>query len=419
MNWTVGPKFAVRALAWLLLVSVPETAVAIITVETVPTTVTVPPGRTTPTYTVRWRITKSSPAIAPVSSAQGVFLAPGPVTIGTIPVRLVDPGLFGVVPTTNVVTEQVRVPPAVIERARQLGASTIDYYRLWEDAGAVESGEAAVDIVFVGGLGGPFQVTRFELRFDDQSSLRVVSPNDRFTAVANVNYSGAGVIDAVWEIAGSAQSRAIEQATLFRSLRRVRRRLDGSGRILLSSPLLPSNGSGLHLVRLRVIEPNTAFELPAIRYFVSAGSSPRLGAPPRPVVLHSPPHLASIDENAPFAWQLAEGANAYQIEFFAAPETRAEATRPEESLESGIQREIDREVLVTQSDPAVGEFVTGAVVPADQATLELTPPMRRRLRPGRSYLWRVRGLSAEGAVIAESPVREIRTAPSAQLGEAP
>jgi hypothetical protein len=419
MNWTVSPKLATRALALLLLACLPGTAAAIITVDSVPAAVTVPPGRTTPTYTVRWRITKSLPATAPISSAQGVFLAPGPVTIGTNPVRLADPGPIGAVPTTTIVTERVRIPPAVIERARQLGASTIDYYRLWEDAAAVESGEAAVDIHFVGGLGGPFQVTRFELRFDDQSSLRIVRPNERFTAVANVNYSGAGVIDAVWEIAGSAQSRAIEQTTLFRSLRQVRRRLAGSGRVLLESPPLPSVGSGLHLVRLRFVEPDTAFELPAIRYFVSAGTSPQLGAAPGPVELRSPPHLASIDENASFAWQPVAGANVYRIELFAAPETRADATRPEESLESGSQRAIDRTLLSLTSGPAAGEFVTGAVVPADQVKVDLTAPMRRSLRPGRSYLWRVRGLSAEGAVIAESPIREVRTTPSARLGEAP
>jgi len=419
MRRTVGVIFAAFGLGIVLSAILPEAAVALVDAEVVPATVALPPGRTTPTYTLRWQITKASPATPPIRSVQGVFLAPGPTVIGTNPVSLVDPGPIGLAATTTVVTEQLRIPPAVIERARRLGVTTIDYFRLWEDGLAVESDETAVRIHFVGGLGGPFQVTRFELRFDDQSSVRVVRPNERFTAVANVNYTGAGVIDAVWEIAGSAQSRGAEETVLFRTLRRERRRLDGSGRILMKSPPLPSDSAGLHLVRLRFLEPDTAFELPAIRYFVSAASSPQLGAAPRAVDLRAPPHLAAVDETASFAWEPVEGANAYQVEFFAAPETRADATRPEQSLESRSQREIDRTVLVVESGPPAGEFVTGAVLPGDQTTLALTPPLRRQLRAGRSYFWRVRGLSAAGAVIAESPVREVRTAPSARLGEAP
>ena len=350
----------------------------------------------------------------------GIFLAPGPLVLGTVPVRLVDPGPIPAgAPITTVVTEQLRIPQSVIERARELGLSDIVYSRIWEDAPEDESDTAAVRVSFVGGLGGPFQVTRFELRFDDESSLRTVRQDERFTAVANVNYSGAGVIDAVWEIAGPAQSRAAEESASFRTLRRVRRRLDGSGRIFLKSPLLPTEASGLHLVRLRFIEPDTAFELPAIRYFVLEGRSPQLGGVPRALELGAPPHLASIDEKSPFSWQPVEGANAYQVELFAAPETRADATRPEEALESSSQRETERTVLVMEIDPPAGEFVTGAVVPGGKTTLELTPPMRSKLRADRSYFWRVRALSADGAVIAESPVREVRTSPSSRFGTPP
>ena len=199
----------------------------------------------------------------------------------------------------------------------------------------------------------------------------------------------------------------------------MRRRLDGSGRIFLKSPLLPTETSGLHLVRLRVIESDTAFELPVIRYFVLEGRSPQLGGVPGALELGAPPHLASIDEKSPFSWQPVEGANAYQVELFAAPETRADATRPEEALESSSQRETERTVLVMEIDPPAGEFVTGAVVPGGKTTLELTPPMRSKLRADRSYFWRVRALSADGAVIAESPVREVRTSPSSRFGTPP
>jgi hypothetical protein len=341
------------------------------------------------------------------------------VLLGTVYVRLVDPGPIGPAVTTTVLTEQLRIPPSVIERARELGASSIEYVRTWEDAPEDWGDTAAVRVSMVGGLGGPFQVTRFELRFDDESSLRTVRQDERFTAVANVNYSGAGVIDAVWEIANPAQSRTPEESVTFRTLRRVRRRLDGSGRIFLESPRLPTEASGLHLVRLRFIEPDTAFELPAIRYFVLEGRSPQLGGVPRALELDAPPHLASIDEKSPFTWRPVEGANAYQVEFFAAPETRADATRPETALESNSQRETERSVLVRESDPPAGEFVTGALVSGGKTTLELTPPMRRNLRADRSYFWRVRALSADGAVIAESPVREVRTSPSAPPGTTP
>jgi len=408
MNRTLRTRFAALALGLLLSAIFPGAAAAVVDVEAMPTSIAVPPGRTTPTYTIRWQLKKG---ILPVSSAEGVFRAPG-LIIGTIPVEL---------DVTTVVTEQLRIPRSVLQRARELGVSSIDYTRLWKDGSAPpgESDQAAVRVNFVGGLGGPFQVTRFELRFDDQSSLRMVPQHERFTAVANVNYSGAGVIDAVWEIAGPAQSRALEESAAFRILRRVRRRLDGSGRIFLESPRLPSEASGLHLVRLRFIEPDTTFELPVIRYFVLESDSRQLGGAPKALELGAPLHLASIDEKSPFTWRPVEDANAYQVELFAAPETRADATRPEAALESSSQREGERAVLLMETEPPAGDFVTGAVVPGDKTTLELTPPMRRNLRAGRSYFWRVRALSAKGAVIAESPVREVRMSPSARLGTIP
>lgn len=104
----------------------------------------------------------------------------------------------------------------------------------------------------------------------------------------------------------------------------------------------------------------------------------------------------------------------YQLEIFARPEARADATRPEEAFGAGV----DPTVLLGERGPATGDYVTGALVPGAETALAPTPPMRARLQPGDRYFWRVRALSAEGALLAQSPVLEFRVAPSSGLGAA-
>jgi hypothetical protein len=174
--------------------------------------------------------------------------------------------------------------------------------------------------LLVGGLAGPFEVLRFELNFDDGSTLRTIAPGAPLRAEATVSYSGTGELRAVWELADAGSTAG---TPIFRPLRNVLRYLGASGRVRLQSPELPTAGSGLHLFRLRVVEPDTAFPLPTIRYFVMEEAG--RGQAPQPLQLRGPGHLASLGDDTRFAWDLVEGASAYQIEIYAKPDPKAAA----------------------------------------------------------------------------------------------
>ncbi len=398
------------ALALLLVLLLPGSAEAQLSLDVAPSSVSVPPGRTTPTYTVRWILTSSS-AAPPFVSTSGTFVTlPGLALISTNFVTLTDPGGAVGIPYMNTIIERLRIPPSVVRRAQDMGASGIGYQRFFIDDNGQTSPLATLQIAFAGGLGGPFAVTRFELRFDDLSTLRVIQADESLRAIADVSYSGAGVIEAVWEIAGPALGRAPESDVGFRLLRRERRRLDGSGRARLRSPLLPALTAGLHRVRLRFIEPDTAFELPAIRYFVGPETTPGLGGVPRDVDLVSPPELASLAPDTRFAWKPVEGAAAYQFEILWRPAAEAQASRPDAALEPSAER-----TLLLSDASLQPERVTGALVPKDWSELVLSPAVLQRLSAGRHYLWRLLALADDGSVLAQSPLRKIRVPASFEL----
>jgi hypothetical protein len=408
-------RFLRSAWVWGLALLFLDSGVALAqaAVTTTPAQIQLPLTRTTPTYTIRWSIASSGPIIPPLTSAEGVFqLNPNSPPLGTVArpfVVTMPTTIDGDLISPVSVSETFRVPPDVVNAARAAGAASIQYSRTW-NWGSVTGGQVAINgalgINFTGGLGGPFQVTRFDLQFDDRSQLRIAKQLESFKAIATVNYQGTGVISAVWEVSSVAQSRALQSQVAFRILKRVRRRLDGAGRIFLESPELPSQESGLHLVRLRFLEPDTAFELQPIRYFVSQGESATYGGVPSPLSLVGPPHLATIGEQTLFSWQAVAGVAAYQVEIFAGPVTEAASARSDAALESGQQRGVERSALLVDPQSPTGQFVTGAVLPASETGLLLSPPILAELTPGQRYFWRVRAIAADGSIVAQSPVLE-------------
>ena len=420
-----------RVLSLSLLVQVavsilPEAAFAqaTIVVTASPSVESLPVARTTPTFTLRWQLVKNPPLTAPIFSPSGAFATPGGLPLGTNATTLIDSGPIPAgVPSTSTVLERLRIPPNVIRNAQAAGATTIVYTRTFEDsfkgAGAGRlppisvappgtglvpvTGAGTVRFQLVGGLGGPFEVSFFRLHFENDSALQVVEPDAPLHAIADVSYSGAGVIDAVWEVSDSGLSRTAGAVTSFRRLRRERRRLDPSGRAHIRSPALPTGKAGLHLVRLRFVSPDTALELPTIRYFVLGGNVPGMGLAPLPLALGTPLDLAALTETTQFSWEPVSGTSAYQVEFFAAHEVQANEYPPDAVLEPSE----DRQVILSE-DPLPDELVTGVVVRPEQSRITLPPYVRQQLAAGQQYSWRVRALMADGSVLAESPSRQVR-----------
>lgn len=400
----------VLSVSLLILVAVallPEAAFAqgTIVVTASPSVESLPVARTTPTFTLRWQLVKNPPLTAPIFSPSGAFSTPGGLPLGTNAATLIDSGPIPAgVPSTSTVLEKLRIPPNVVRNAQAAGATTIVYTRTFQESGGIPvTGAGTVRFQLVGGLGGPFQVSFFRLHFENDSALQVVEPDAPLHAIADVSYSGAGVIDAVWEVSDSGLSRTAGAVTSFRRLRRERRRLDPSGRAHIRSPALPTGKAGLHLVRLRFVSPDTALELPTIRYFVLGGNVPGMDLAPLPLALGTPLDLAALTETTQFSWEPVSGTSAYQIEFFAAHEVQANEYPPDAVLESSE----DRQVILSE-DPLPDELVTGVVVRPEQSRITLPPYVRQQLAAGQQYSWRVRALMADGSVLAESPSRQVR-----------
>ncbi|MGE5240614.1 MAG: hypothetical protein ACM3NI_03115, partial [Bacteroidota bacterium] len=183
---------------------------------------------------------------------------------------------------------------------------------------------------------------------------------------------------------------------VFRPLISVRQYLVGSDKQTLRSPILPTNSSGLYLVRLRITDPVPGFDQPVLRYFVSSGK-PGEVLPIMPIGLFTPPHQTLLAPDTVFAWEAIRGARAYQIELY------ARAMTPADKLPS-LGDDIGTAAPALPGTPPVA----GMLVVGTQTQTALSATARSHLQPGRIYLWRVLAIGGDGSVVGESPVREIR-----------
>lgn len=387
---------ALPLLALGALLVAPATARAVFTVDVSPPASTLPSSQTSPSFRVAWTVTwEIADVTPPIVSASGTFVAlPGNQVLGSSPGAFTIPGPPDPVPpTVDVFRETVRVPAEILARARALGATSIRYERTFQGSFGATN-ENAVLLSFSGGLAGPFQVLYARLTFDDDSPIRVTEREARLRAHATLSYSGTGTIEAAWDVAESGSTAG---APVFRELQRVRRYLTAGSRVQLRSPELPTRDGGLHLVRLRLLEPDAIFDLPVIRYFVREGGEVGEARAPVPVRVSGPPHLAPLERDTRFAWQPVEGASAYRVEIYASPR--------------GALPESPDEVLPPQSStersPDEGELVTGALVAGNRSGLVLTPAARDRLRPGDRYAWRVLALAPDGSTLGRSPLFDL------------
>ena len=111
-----------------------------------------------------------------------------------------------------------------------------------------------------------FAISFIQLRFEDGKSYKVV-PREfgALTAFAEIKFEGTGVLQAQWLVDG------MPFKTVFTNLSFAASTIIDSGR----DPGLPSLIPGLHEVTLRLMQPVAEFEVPVIRYFVTADAVPR------------------------------------------------------------------------------------------------------------------------------------------------
>ncbi|MDH4197045.1 MAG: PKD domain-containing protein, partial [Candidatus Aminicenantes bacterium] len=157
-------------------------------------------------------------------------------------------------------TPPVDAGPAVTHAFGRAGTFTV---RAWDWRGKYAPPVTAA--VLVGETAGPraaFQISFLRLRFDDGQPYKVVAKNTPgLRAFADIKFEGTGILQVQWLVDG------MPLPVQARTLSFARTELIDSGRV----PGLPTELAGPHDVSLRILSPETDFEVPVIRYFVTAG----------------------------------------------------------------------------------------------------------------------------------------------------
>ncbi len=354
------------------------------------------------TLSVVWNVVRSTGlGCGPtVSSSQGLVHANdgnGPVLL-TVPTTLSRTQACPNAPATTSFTfnESLFIPADVVQRAHKLGAPNLVFERAFSDG--ITSVTGTVYLQITGSAAAGFSISREALQFDNGAPVRVLPRQEVLHAFAEIAYNGNGLLQAVWEIAGPTSTSG---EPIFRPLSQVREYVAPTAeKKVIKSPVLPTDTSGLYLVRLRITDPAPGFEVPIIRYFVGEGR-PGRELPPEPLSTYSPPPSAVLTGNTSFTWAPIVGAKAYQVQIYRLAREGAAALP---SLNDGDAAD-PREIARALSRPPV----TGMLVAGRQTSTALSSAARMHLIPGQVYLWRVQAIGADGAIIAESAPRELRT----------
>lgn len=347
---------------------------------------------------VVWNVRHDELSCVPtITSQAGEFRAQniaGPV-LGTVPLPVSRTvGCSGVGFITYPFAESVLVPADVVQRALKLGATRIVYIRTFT---AFVSSTGVVNLDIRSSSAATFGVTHEALSFDNGAPVRILPRGEPLSARAEIGYNGAGVLQAVWEVASPASTSG---TPIYSVVSHVRKNLTSGEREVLNSPALPTASTGLYLVRLRITSPEPPFEAPVIRYFVGEGR-PGHELPPQPLALGAPPRHVLLAPDTDFAWEAIKGARAYQLEIYRSGVDQAYGL-PDLGGETALR---PTDVAAALSRPPV----TGMLVPGKQRRTTLSAAARQHLLSGQVYLWRVVAIGEDGARIGQSPVRELRT----------
>jgi hypothetical protein len=334
-----------------------------------------------------------------ITSTQGTLYADRgvrnlpPVLLMTVPVILsqTKAECFTAIPsTTFTFYESIMIPQDTIKRYHDLGYPSLRYTRQFDEGGAGIS--LIANVYFNVSTSGAFGLTAMSLTFDNGSPVRVLERKEKNRAQANLGFSGVGLLQGMWEVADPSSTAG---EPVYRPLSQVRQYLNGISPQSIQSPDLPTDRTGLYLVRLRVTDPAPGFELPVIRYFVADERAGVL-APKVPVSVLTPPNPSMLASDTVFAWEEIKGARAYQIEIYVKPRSAGD------DLPDLGGTPAANPILPT-TPPVAGMLVHGKLTRAT-----LSAQTRSHLLPGRSYLWRVTALRADGSIAGESAVREMR-----------
>jgi len=170
--------------------------------------------------------------------------------------------------------ETILVPQSFLTRALQAGTRTITVTRVFQIevfTGQFTTLDGVAEINLTGSLGAGLQISRIDLRFQNEAVQIIVPQYHPPEVRVDLTYTGTGLFRAVWEVA-DPRVTAAGGTTIFRVLRQDRIRLGIGGFTRVKGPNLPAELTGLYVVRFRVLDGPLAGQAPIVRYFVKAAS---------------------------------------------------------------------------------------------------------------------------------------------------
>ena len=348
------------------------------------------PQKQTSSVLIRWQLNLTTP-VSPITSSQGLFTDP----MGRV-LRIVTKPLVKSVSataTSTTIRETVLVPSDLIVIAQKMGFNQVRYTRSFVDpATSVPSG-ATINLNMAGGITGPLSISRVQLRFDNGSPIQTIGKGETTRVFADILFSGSGKFKAVWELADPSSTGGVP---IFNKIKLLSRRLVGAKKVTLQSPELPATRTGLHLLRLRVLEPSIGFDPPLVQYYVQDQGE---GDVKHSINLLSPKSGKNLTAATEFKWKAIPGTRAYQLQIF-----------PQDSSAVGGNQSVSvgaNQMTSVGSEAPSGPPVAGAMVPGKQTRLTLKNLNANQLEKGRTYYWRIVAMAPNGLVLGQSSLRPI------------
>jgi hypothetical protein len=246
------------------------------------------------------------------------------------------------VPCTATVTHTYRNPGSYVLRAYSSGCIP-----------GILQGDPATRAITVIDL----KIQRLDIYLPNRLPKMSVKQYQRdLKAFVDIRYTGAGLLQGQWEIDGRLLSKVNKQL------------YQGGQKITIQTPLapaLPTHAVGTHRLRFVVTRPELGFDFPQAVYFVETDAGPfdlaiRLTGPPD--------NMTTVCAPIALRWHTAGKAYVYLVEMIAGED----------------------------KDPTLSAY-------AKETSYTLREDLcRSLLSSGRSYRWRVKGLSQEGQIIGES-----------------
>lgn len=239
-------------------------------------------------------------------------------------------------------------------------------------------------------IGGELTIQGLRLEFETGNNMALADTNDELQATLTVLHSGTGLLEGRWLI---AEPGSTEGEPLFRTLALQRNNFSSAQRNILSSPKLPTNRVGKHLLRFCVSDSTSGeqrenaqlSQCPLESLIVDAayqvqGAENDLIA----TIAGLSPSQQDVDAETVFSWQAVPEARVYQLHVSA--------------LDSAWQLP----ALGTEEAVVEPRFVVGMVLPSDTIETPLSELVRSKLEPGQHYLWRITAHDDQGHLIANS-----------------